>query len=66
MKQFLFAHSANQSASQLLDECLEQLGDIPPEATLGFLYATDHLAEQIPGLLQNLRETTGIQHWVGT
>lgn len=66
MKQFLFAHSANQPASQLLDECLEQLGDIPPEATLGFLYATDHLAEQIPGLLQNLREATGVQHWVGT
>jgi len=50
----------------LCDNCLEQLGDIPPEATLGFVYLSDHLGEQIPDILRQLREATGIYNWVGS
>ncbi|TNF33809.1 MAG: histidine kinase [Gammaproteobacteria bacterium] len=66
MKAFLFAQSADKPVDQLLDDCLRQLGDIPPEATLGFLYATDHLGEQLLQIVQQLRETTGVQNWVGS
>ena len=66
MKKFLHAHSANQATSQLLNDCLEQLGDIPAEATLGFLYLSDFLGEELPQILAQLKQHTGVQNWVGS
>ena len=66
MENFLFAHSAGHSLNLLIDDCLEQLGDIPPEATLGFIYASDHLSEQYQTLVNRLVEHTGVMNWVGT
>jgi len=66
METFLYAHSGGSDAGKLIEDCLEQLGDIPPEATLGFVYLSDHLGEQIPDILRQLRETTGIYNWVGS
>jgi small ligand-binding sensory domain FIST len=66
MDQFLLAHGAGQSGDLLLDDCLNQLGDIPPEANFGFLYLSDALADMAESLIARLKEATGITAWVGT
>ena len=66
MDQFLLAHCAGQSADKLLDDCLNQLGDIPPEANFGFLYLSDQLADSAEPLIDRLKQATGITAWVGT
>jgi len=66
MKQFLLAHCANKSANELLDECIKQLGDIPPQATFGFLYLSDLLLQEAEFILNQLKLKTGLNHWVGS
>jgi len=66
MNQFLLAHGAGKDVDELLNDCLQQLGDIPPEATLGFLYISDHLADRAEYILNQLKEMTGLTHWVGS
>ena len=66
MNAFIFAHSAGQNLNHVLKDCLEQLGDIPPETTLGFIYVSDYLVEQLPGLIDRLKQATDIQYWVGS
>jgi small ligand-binding sensory domain FIST len=66
MESFLLAHGAGQAGDRLLDDCLNQLGDIPPEANFGFLYLSDHLADAAEPLLNRLQLATGITAWVGT
>jgi len=66
MNQFLIAKAAGASANDLMQQCLEQFGDIPPEASLGFIYATDHLSDDFPRIIETLKQETGIQHWVGS
>jgi len=66
MNQFLFAHSANKPTTDLIDECIKQLGDIPPEATFGFLYLSDLLLEEVEYILNQLKQRTGLNHWVGS
>lgn len=66
MDQFLLAQSAGRSADELLDDCLNQLGHIPPEANFGFLYLSDHLADQSKPLLSRLKQATDIDYWVGS
>jgi small ligand-binding sensory domain FIST len=45
---------------------MDQLGELPAQANLGFVYASDALARQLPMVLALLREQTGIAHWTGT
>ena len=66
MDRFLLAHAAGQPGDLLLDDCLNQLGDIPPEANFGFLYLGDALAEAAEPLIERLKQATGITAWVGT
>lgn len=66
MNQFLLAHSADRPADELLDDCLNQLSDIPPEANFGFLYLSDRVADQAESILDRLKQVTGISDWVGT
>ena len=66
MDRFLLAHGAGQNGDRLLVDCLNQLGDIPPEANFGFLYLSDALAGMAEPLVERLREATGITAWVGT
>jgi small ligand-binding sensory domain FIST len=65
MKSFLHAHAAGMPLNSLLAECFDQLGDIPPEATLGFVYVSDTLSQQFQTIISRLKDQTGIQHWVG-
>ena len=66
MNRFLLAHGAGQAGDELLDDCLNQLGDIPPEANFGFLYLSDQLADAAEPLIDRLKQATGITAWVGT
>ena len=66
MEQFLLAHGAGQPGDRLVDDCLNQLGDIPPEANFGFLYLSDALADMAEPLIERLKQATGITTWVGT
>ncbi len=66
MNKFLLAHSADRPGDELLDDCLNQLSDIPPEANFGFLYLSDRVADQADFILDQLQTVTGISDWVGT
>jgi len=66
MDRFLLAHGSGQTSDKLLDDCLNQLGDIPPEANFGFLYLSDQLADAAEPLIDRLKQATGITAWVGT
>ena len=46
--------------------CLDGLGELPPGANLGLLYATDALADDLASILTFLRETTRIETWTGS
>jgi small ligand-binding sensory domain FIST len=66
MNRFLLARSAGHSANKLLDDCIKQLGSIPPEATFGFLYLSDYLLDEASALLNRLKSLTDIPNWVGS
>jgi small ligand-binding sensory domain FIST len=62
---FHAAHAEGPWARAAQD-CLDQLGEARGTANLGFVYVTDVLANDLPEILSFLRETTAIEHWVGT
>ncbi len=66
MQPFLYAHACNDNAEALARQCLTQLGPIPAEATLGFLYATDRLGSELPRILEALRQAAPQLHWLGS
>jgi small ligand-binding sensory domain FIST len=47
-------------------QCLEQLSGLPPGANLGFVYASDPLADALDLIVERLRGATGVSDWVGT
>ena len=61
---FRFAHATGQDWQETARRCLAQLGG--PPASLGFLYVTDLLADNLGGILDFFRQRTGVPHWVGT
>ncbi|MGH8647472.1 MAG: FIST signal transduction protein [Gammaproteobacteria bacterium] len=63
---FLASHAADPDWRQAAERCLAALHPIPPQTTLGFLYATDHLASELSAILGYLKERTGVGHWVGS
>lgn len=65
MQQFLYGHACGDNAAAIVRGCLAQIGEIPAEATLGFVYATDRLAEELSLVYESLRQATPGVHWVG-
>ncbi|HHJ18067.1 MAG TPA: histidine kinase [Gammaproteobacteria bacterium] len=63
---FLLGHARSQDWQQAATQCLEQMGGIPAQANLGFLYVTDLYADQLQRILEHLRTVTGVAHWTGT
>jgi small ligand-binding sensory domain FIST len=61
---FRFGHAAGKDWQEAAQSCLVQLGG--PPASLGFLYVTDLLTDQVGDILDFFRERTGVPHWVGT
>lgn len=66
MNNFLAAHAAAGDWPQTVAACLAQLGRLPPDANVGFVYATDVLADDLTEIHAYLRESTGVPHWIGT
>lgn len=66
MQQFLYGHACDGEADALAYRCLEQIGELPPEATLGFVYATDRLGSELRIILETLRQAAPQLHWVGS
>ncbi len=66
MQQFLCANAEDNDAASLVEQCLEQIGTIPTQASLGFVYATDLLANDMQLILDRLRQHAPDIHWVGT
>ncbi len=62
---FRVGHAGGGEWQSIADRCIEQL-DAPREATLGFVYLTDMLADSLDRILARLRHATGISDWVGT
>ncbi len=63
---FLLGHAEAPEWEKAAEQCLQQIGYVPPEASLGFLYTTDSHAGLLPRILDHFREETGIRDWVGT
>ena len=66
MQQFLSGHSSGQTPRQLLKDCLNQIGQVPASANLGFIYATHTLAPKLGIIVDTLKQRTGIAHWCGS
>jgi small ligand-binding sensory domain FIST len=65
MNSFRVAHASGENWGLCAKACVTQLGPAGG-ANLGFVYATDHFAGDLSSILTFLRETTGVEHWVGT
>ena len=72
MKQFKYAHSDAENwsniAKALVDGLIsgDDLTQEDGESLLGFLYVTDTISENVASILSYLRQTTGIDDWIGT
>lgn len=66
MKQFLSATSLEKNWQAAADDLLQQLGDIPNETTVAFIYATDGFSLELSRLIDRLKQKTAIQNWVGS
>ncbi len=63
---FLAAHAQGESWQETLGEVLKQLGPLTAEHQLGFVYLTPGFAPHVEEISVFLRQTTGVQHWVGS
>src|SRR5688500_1322757 len=61
---FRLGHAGGDDWQEAARLCLAQLGG--PPASLGFIYATDALADDMDAILDFFRQRTGVPHWVGT
>jgi small ligand-binding sensory domain FIST len=66
VQQFLYGHACGDNAAGIVRSCLNQIGTIPKEASLGFIYATDRLASELPLVYESLRQAAPQVHWVGS
>ncbi len=66
MQQFLYGHACGDNAASIVRSCLNQLGNIPQGATLGFVYATDRLASEMPLVYESLCQAAPQVRWIGS
>jgi small ligand-binding sensory domain FIST len=70
MTQVQIAHAAHDDWNQAVQECCDVLSKTsatgPNQATLGLVYVTDYLADDLKNILRYLTDQTGISQWVGT
>lgn len=66
MTDFSFGHASGNGWRDAADQCLTALGSVPETGNLGFLYVTDALADHMGDVLDLFRESSGVEHWVGT
>ncbi len=66
MTSFLVVHSKANDWNQAAKICADEFCNSEDSYTLGFIYVTDNLAEDLNSILAYLRKETGIKHWVGS
>lgn len=66
MTPFRLGHAADPDWRLAADRCLTQIGAVPATATLGFIYVTDPLGDELDQILDVFRRATGVDHWVGS
>lgn len=62
---FVAAHAVADHWGLAAKACLERVSAAVGQANLGFLYTTEAFAVDLPSILTFLRETTGVENWVG-
>ncbi len=68
MSRFRAAHAAGGDWREAVEACLAELKSATPPAgtdPLGFLYLTDVIADHASGVLDRLRDATGVGDWIG-
>lgn len=63
---FQLVTASGLDARDLVNDCLHQLGDVRKKFNLGFLYASDTLANELKHILGRLKQETSIDNWVGS
>lgn len=63
---FLSASAIGSDVQELVNLCVRDIGEPDPRYTLGFIYISDALFNQLPRLQSLLTAATGIEHWCGT
>ncbi len=58
--------ATGSSPRKLVNDCLQQLGNVRGKFQLGFVYANDTLCEDLEDIVGRLKQETGIQHWIGS
>ena len=66
MRLFKVAHATAEDWAHAAQACANAVGDTIDACSLGFVYITDHFAENVTSILHYLREKTGVQRWVGS
>ena len=66
IRPFIVATSTEKDWQAAANDILNQLGDIPAEANVAFIYATDAFAVELSRLLDELKHKTNIKNWVGS
>jgi small ligand-binding sensory domain FIST len=64
MPSFRYGHAAGADWRLTAAQCLDQIG--AGAGSLGFLYVTDLLADELGAILDVLKRDSGVEHWVGT
>ena len=63
---FKAAHASGEDWGRVSKACADALDPLPDGASVGFVYATDALAQDLGSIVVFLRERTGIADWIGT
>lgn len=63
---FKYGHSGAPQWNEAAQACLSQIGSVPATANLGFIYVTDKYANRMSTILDFVKKSTGIAHWIGT
>jgi small ligand-binding sensory domain FIST len=63
---FAHAFAIGDDWQGLCADLVARLGPVPAGGGLGFVYASDRLADQLASLISGLRIKTGVSHWVGS
>ncbi|KAF0143817.1 MAG: hypothetical protein FD153_421, partial [Rhodospirillaceae bacterium] len=62
---FRAAHAVGPDWARVVKACAESLGVLTADHTLGFIYVTEALADDLSSVLAFLRQITRVEHWVG-
>jgi small ligand-binding sensory domain FIST len=63
---FCVGHARAATWREAAERCLAAIGEVPPSATIGFVYFTDHFVSEAAALIAHLRSETGVEQWVGS